>query len=257
MNGNQLKNGCRALWEQVFNDSPAFVDLYFKRRFSEELTFYAERRGRVVCAMQSLPYTFNYLGKTLPVGYVSGLATLPAFRRQGLASHVLRQSHDALRHEGAAFSFLIPANRETARFYAAHGYRFCFRKPLFTRLPQGEDIGTLTPDVVRFIQDQMRHRKNYIVHSTNDIQDIFEAVSIDGGGIRIQTKQGRIFSATVYDKAGDKVHIHDQFTATSRNQSDNYRQTAPIGMVKIIDTGTLPPVDTFRNLRPTMSMMLD
>ncbi len=257
MNGNQLKNGCRALWEQVFNDSPAFVDLYFERRFSEERTFYAERGGRVVCAMQSLPYTFNYLGKTLPVGYVSGLATLPAFRRQGLASYVLRQSHDSLRREGAAFSFLIPSDKDAAQFYTAHGYRFCFRKPMFTHLPDGEDIDTLTPDVVRFIQNQMRHRKNYIGHSADDIRDIFDTVSIEGGGIRIQREQGCILSATVYDKAGGKVHIHDQFTDTGETSSDNYHRTAQIGMVKIIDTDALPHIDTLRSLQPTMSMMLD
>ena len=128
---------------------------------------------------------------------------------------------------------------------------------MFTHLPDGEDIDTLTPDVVRFIQNQMRHRKNYIGHSADDIRDIFDTVSIEGGGIRIQREQGRILSATVYDKAGGKVHIHDQFTDTGETSSDNYHRTAQIGMVKIIDTDALPHIDTLRSFQPTMSMMLD
>lgn len=264
MNGNQLKNGCRALWEQVFNDSPAFVDLYFERRFSEERTFYAERGGRVVCAMQSLPYTFNYLGKTLPVGYVSGLATLPAFRRQGLASYVLRQSHDSLRREGAAFSFLIPADDHAARFYRNHGYTPCFRKPVFPHLPPGEDVERLTPDVVRFIQDQMGHRENYIGHSRDDIADIFTVARMDGGGLRLQRKDGHICSATIFDRAGGNTRVLDQFTDSSYGTSPNapcpahnFQTTAPIGMAKLLDTAAIPDLDTLRALRPVMSLMLD
>ena len=117
----------RHLWERSFADPRAFIDLYFREKYRKERNETIVRDGRVVSALQKLPYPMTYGGQMLPASYISGACTDENYRRRGLMGELLNQTHRAMREENATFSFLIPATAELGTYYAKFGYTPCFR----------------------------------------------------------------------------------------------------------------------------------
>ena len=117
----------RHLWERSFADPRAFIDLYFREKYRKERNETIVRDGRVVSALQKLPYPMTYGGQMLPASYISGACTDENYRRRGLMGELLNQTHRAMREENATFSFLIPATAELETYYAKFGYTPCFR----------------------------------------------------------------------------------------------------------------------------------
>ena len=117
----------RQLWERSFADPRTFIDLYFREKYRKERNETIVRDGRVVSALQKLPYPLTYGGAMLPAAYISGACTDERYRRRGLMGELLDQTHRHMLAENAAFSFLIPATAELGTYYAKFGYTPCFR----------------------------------------------------------------------------------------------------------------------------------
>ena len=117
----------RHLWERSFADPRAFIDLYFREKYRKERNEVIVRDGRVVSALQKLPYPMTYGGRMLSASYISGACTDEHYRKRGLMSELLNQTHRAMYAEKAVFSFLIPATAELGSYYAKFGYTPCFR----------------------------------------------------------------------------------------------------------------------------------
>lgn len=117
----------RHLWERSFADPRAFIDLYFREKYRTERNEVIQRDGRVVAALQKLPYPVTYGGRMLPASYISGACTDEGYRRRGLMGELLRQTHRNMLADKAMFSFLIPATPELFDYYAKFGYTPCFR----------------------------------------------------------------------------------------------------------------------------------
>lgn len=60
------------LWRTCFGDSEAFISLYFDRVYKDENAMTIEKDGKIVSALQIVPYTMTYLGTEISVGYISG-----------------------------------------------------------------------------------------------------------------------------------------------------------------------------------------
>ena len=122
------------LWATCFHDSEAFMDLYFGCRYADSLNEYMESDGQVMAALQRIPYRLTYEGMNVPVAYISGACTHPAYREQGVMRKLLAQAHQSMFREGVLFSTLIPAEDWLQGYYARSGYTLCFqrRKKLLT-----------------------------------------------------------------------------------------------------------------------------
>lgn len=114
------------LWQTCFADPEPFVELYFSRVYRDENTLTIERDGRVLAALQLLPYTLNYFGTELPMTYVAGVCTVPEERRRGLMRQLLRESVEEMQRRGIALATLIPANDGLFDYYRRHGYTEAF-----------------------------------------------------------------------------------------------------------------------------------
>ena len=101
----------RELWAQAFpEDQPEFLDLYFSRCYTPErnLTLTGDDSDEIVAAGQILPFAFNFGGRRLSAGYVSGLAVAPESRGKGLGSRWMAEAHRRMHAEGQVLSLLIP-----------------------------------------------------------------------------------------------------------------------------------------------------
>ena len=154
------------------------------------------RDGRVVSALQKLPYPLTYGGRMLPASYISGACTDENYRKRGLMGELLAQTHRAMQGENAVLSFLIPATAELATYYAKFGYTPCFRfgwkeahpnppcegggTDLTVRevLPHREDLSG--SELLIYLRDKMQERPWCVQHPLSDLYAVVDDMRMAG-----------------------------------------------------------------------------
>ena len=78
------KDLIRRVWNECFNDSPEYTDMYFSRIYTDDdaLLEVAED-GRPVSILQVHPYTMLFHGAEAQLGYICGAATARKYRGRG------------------------------------------------------------------------------------------------------------------------------------------------------------------------------
>ena len=114
------------LWRTCFGDPEPFIRLFFEQVYRDEYTLTWEREGRVISALQILPYTLCYYGEMIPVGYICGVSTLPEERGKGYMKQLMAQAEVELKRRGLALATLIPAEPWLFDYYARMGYTTAF-----------------------------------------------------------------------------------------------------------------------------------
>lgn len=193
-----IKEQVKVLWKQCFHDTDEFIDFYFQKRYTDELNSYAEADGRVIAALQRIPYALTYEGMEMPVAYISGACTDPAYRNQGTMRRLLAEAHRRMYREGVMFSTLIPAEEWLKGYYARSGYANCFSqtKKLLTAssLPVDNFLGslkmveippesTLCGDAFRFFDHFQSSQEAYIQHDWEDFHIILTDLQLSGGSL--------------------------------------------------------------------------
>lgn len=164
----------RQLWQTVFADSEAFVDLYFTRVYRAERNVCCLIDRRVAAALQTLPYTMLYHGSLIRTAYISGVATHPDYRGRGVGGNLMRQAHFRLYHSGCVFASLIPAEPWLYGWYARCGYAqviTCTRPPA-------------DPTVTGFadFDRAQRERPCILLHDADGYDVIREDIRLSGRG---------------------------------------------------------------------------
>lgn len=114
------------LWRTCFGDPELFIQLFFEQVYRDEYTLTLERDGRVISALQILPYTLCYYGEMIPIGYICGVSTLPEERGKGYMKQLMAQAESELKSRGLALATLIPAEPWLFDYYARMGYTTAF-----------------------------------------------------------------------------------------------------------------------------------
>lgn len=116
-----------SVWAECFpEDSREYIDCYFSTRTSPEYVLAAFSDGKMIGDMHILPQTLRLFGRNIPIGFVSGVATLPQYRRKGVASALFEVAFDYMKQKGYEATVLQPFDPV---FYAKYGYRpFVYRQ---------------------------------------------------------------------------------------------------------------------------------
>lgn len=166
-------------WSVCFHDSPAFVDWNFRRNFSLTDTVVAEAEGRPVSNLQLMPHQIRLRGTVYPVNYVSGVATLPAFRRRGLVRELFAFAFPQMARRGEPISLLVPFSYP---FYEKFGYKQCYQRirRWTDALPQGERAGAaalnagLIARLDGIYMEAMKGRTGYVLRTEETWRRILE-----------------------------------------------------------------------------------
>lgn len=179
----------RHLWERSFADPRAFIDLYFREKYRKERNETIVRDGRVVSALQKLPYPLTYGGRMLPASYISGACTDEDYRKRGLMGELLAQTHRAMQEENAVLSFLIPATPELATYYAKFGYTPCFRFGWETVTAKASADASLVSGSVEqpqseeyliYLRQKMQERSVCVQHPLSDLRAVVDDMRMAG-----------------------------------------------------------------------------
>ena len=104
-----IREQVKSLWKLCFDDSEAFIELYFRLRYNNEVNLAIQSGEEVIAALQMLPYPMTFCGQTVPTSYISGACTHPDYRSKGVMRELLSQSFARMLRNGVLFSTLIPA----------------------------------------------------------------------------------------------------------------------------------------------------
>ena len=198
------KEQVKALWKLCFNDSPEFTDLYFEQRYKDEINRAAMCDGRIVSALQAIPYPMTFCGKVIETAYISGACTHPDYRSRGVMRGLLRDTHRWLYGKGVLLSALIPAERWLFDYYARSGYAASFGY-----LRQKTKVGELRPssfyaladetgredclfDHYHYLATALRKRPCCVQHYRDDFLVIIEDLRLAKGKLLVARKAGQI-----------------------------------------------------------------
>ena len=93
-----VKEQVRQLWETCFNDDEAFVDLYFRLRYTDQINKAIIEDGKVISALQMISYPMTFCGRTVAASYISGACTHPDYRARGAMRLSLIHISEPTRH---------------------------------------------------------------------------------------------------------------------------------------------------------------
>lgn len=198
----RMKEEVRALWKYCFNDSDEFMDLYFGMRYKEEINRTLVKDGRVISALQAIPYLMTCYGHVVNMAYISGACTHPDFRAHGAMKRLLKETHRRMYEEGFCLSTLIPAEAWLRDYYARSGYAVCFYyeetylstsclgtfdEECEVTLCRGAEANTYP-----YFQKMMCQRSNCVQHTWDDYRVILADLRLGGGMVFVAHRKGEM-----------------------------------------------------------------
>ena len=149
----------RKLYEEIFDeDSPAFVDYYFRVKAAENEIFVVENEKQEILATLHLnPYKMMFCGEKAKTNYIVAVATRADCRHQGMMRSLLQASLQEMYRREETFTWLMPA---AEAIYRPFGFRFIYEKNKMT----------VTADVLQRAETD----ENWQIHADKEVSgDIF------------------------------------------------------------------------------------
>lgn len=121
----------RKLYEEIFDeDSPAFVDYYFRVKAAENEIFVVENEKQEILATLHLnPYEMMFCSEKVKTNYIVAVATRADCRHQGMMCSLLQASLQEMYRREETFTWLMPA---AEAIYRPFGFRFIYEKNKMT-----------------------------------------------------------------------------------------------------------------------------
>lgn len=111
----------RSLWQEAFGDSDKFLDSFFNTAYDAKRCRVATIDGNVVAAL----YWFNGEIYNKPIAYIYAVATATNYRRLGICSKLMENTHIHMKTLGYSGVILSPADDNLTKFYEKLGYNVC------------------------------------------------------------------------------------------------------------------------------------
>ena len=198
------KEEVKNLWKLCFDDSDEFINLYFERRYKDEINMAIRRDGKVVSALQMIPYPMT-LGKwEMEIAYVSGACTHPDYRKQGLMRQLLADAHRQMYERGACLSVLIPAEKNLFDYYSLSGYvsGFYYAKQtycigdlypsLLFSVADETDASMCLPEHHRYLVSRMKEYPCCVQHRRDDFGIIMNDLKLSEGKLLVARRGGLV-----------------------------------------------------------------
>lgn len=195
----QIKN----LWKLCFADSEEFREMYFRLRYNDSVNIAMESEGKVIAALQMLPYPMTFGGEEIKVAYVSGACTHPDHRNRGVMGELLSRAFMRMLHNGKVLSALIPAEPWLFAYYARYGYAPVFKCRTSTFV--ASDVPASGQEYVlrvgeqckarryEYLNGKLRERAYCMQHTKEDFRVILADLRLGQGYVyTLHTKESKL-----------------------------------------------------------------
>ena len=120
-----MRDDVAELRRVCFDEDEQYASFYLSNRFTSDNTLVYVEQGRAVASLTLLPVTIVTPLRNFQAAYVYAVATLPGFRRRGIAAALMEQAEAVLRARGGEALLLVPASEELRDYYTRFGYCPC------------------------------------------------------------------------------------------------------------------------------------
>lgn len=241
------KEEVKALWKLCFDDTDEFVNLYFEQRYKDEINVDIRQDGKIVAALQMIPYPMTFCGTIISTAYISGACTHPDYRRQGLMRRLLKEAHRRMFQEGKLLSVLIPANDSLFDYYANEGYA-----PTFGYIKQCISLRGLCPAMFCVVTDEtdnrellferyhyfssmMKKRPCCIQHPREDFLLIMEDLRLGGGKMLVARRSNHIVGMAFCIMENERVVVKELLADDERVRDSILVEAARLFNVNGVD----------------------
>lgn len=177
------KEQIKELWRICFDDTEDYIQLYFDRVYKEEQALTIERNGKIISALQLMPYTMTWCGTEITMAYIYAACTDPKERGKGLMRDLLHKAFHEMHRLDYDITALIPAEPWLFDYYRKHGYTetFDYSVDCYTcpeNLKMDNTIEIVIPDFEKenhwytYFDSKMRKRMCSVLHTEEDFLTI-------------------------------------------------------------------------------------
>ena len=241
------KEEVKSLWKKCFNDSDEFIDLYFRRRYYDDINMALFYDDKLISALQMIPYEMTFYGEKIRASYISGAATDPDYRNRGAMAQLLKDSHQRMYEKGVSLSFLIPAGDGLFDYYSKFGFETIF----FSKFIKGGNLA-LDKDfslqvelceevdeyIYNYLYDRMLALPSAVLHNYEDLSIVMDDIKLAGGKIVKASRNDSICGVSF------AVPVEKDVIIKALDRVEEYNINS---VVKLL----------FENLNPYISLMMD
>ena len=228
MDTDNARQQLMELWKRSFDDTDAFVLLFFTHVYRKENALYIEQGGRIVSALQMLPYTLQYYGMEIPVSYIYGACTHPEERGKGWMSTLIQKAFKVMAERHIALTVIIPAEKSLFDYYRRFGYTEAFDYatetilPLQTTVCEDTDITVASADaseqesLFHYFDRKQRERPCYVLHNQKDFTTLLHEPKQSGGQVltAVRKSDGRPIGMLFCYPVDNRIEIREGFYDT-------------------------------------------
>lgn len=188
----------RDMWKTVFGDPDNYMDVYFKTKYKPENTLVYYEDNKAVASLQMLPFMFTFCGKEIPILYLSGVATLPQYRKKGYMHQLLLKSFEVAHEREIPLMLLVPQENWLLKFYEKYGFSQTFDPGVKELTILGDNKKIIESDLKKAYEifDKQFRNKDVTVQKTFDD---FCAIAAEGKLFDYPVKKSLIGMARVID----------------------------------------------------------
>lgn len=213
------KDEVKALWKLCFEDSDEFIDLYFDMRYRDGINMAVREDGKIISALQMIPYPMTFCGAVIPISYISGACTHPDYRERGAMRRLLRETHRRMYDDGVWLGSLIPAEEWLFGYYAGAGYTpgFAYAVEQFGADGLVREHSCCRTEVCdlpgaehfRYFDTRMRMRGCCVLHSEDDFLIIMADLKLGGGYLVVAREAERIVGMAFVVRENDTLCVKE------------------------------------------------
>lgn len=238
------KDEVKALWKLCFDDSDEFTDLYFNMRYKDEINIAVREGGKMISALQMIPYPMTFCGEVIPTSYISGACTHPDYREHGAMRRLLKETHRRMYEDGVLLSSLIPAEEWLFGYYAKSGYvpgfGYAVRQVQVSGLHplagcEVEECESPGAGEYQYFDSRMRGRRSCILHPEEDFAVIMADLRLGKGKLLIAREEGNIVGMAFTVRDGDTLYIKELLADTDAVRNTLLYEAAYIYKVQRMD----------------------
>lgn len=218
------KESVQKLWKNCFDDNEAFIRLYFEKLYRDELNYVLQKDGKIISALQALPYELSYLEGILSLSYISGACTASEYRKQGYMNELLSITHRAEYDKGTDVCALIPANDSLWEYYRNKGYAtaFFWQTEVYsvTSFSKKTDKGycsfrslsSFSDTIYDFIKKQLEKRSCTILYSLPYLEVVMADLYLAGGEVLTCYRNDRLVGVAFWINTQQAAEVKELMT---------------------------------------------
>lgn len=260
-----IKEKIKALWRLCFDDDEAFIEMYFRLRYNNDVNIAISSGDEVIAALQMLPYPMTFCGKTIQTSYISGACTHPDYRANGVMRELLSQALMRMVHNGTSISTLIPGESWLFNYYARLGYASVFHssEQLLPecRLSTSTDLTVESTNafeeaIYEYVNGHMNERPCCIQHTAADFKVILADLDTTHDALFVARNAEKVVGIAIAYREGDSLRI-SELIADNKEVRDHLlyqmQQATPCNTITL----TTPPVDNAPVYPAGMARIID